>query len=79
MQKYLLFFITCYIGIACSGKHDEAVFTGLTVYKLYDSSRAFDTAKIAVNKFRPVKIDVFYPSIEKPGAPSLTYGDMLDM
>ena len=52
---------------------------GLQVYKEYDSSRTFDTTKTSKNIYRPVKMDVFYPSDTKPVTTSLTFGDILDM
>ncbi len=49
------------------------------MYKDYDSSRTFDTTKASKNTYRPVKIDVFYPSTQKPTEPALAYGDIMDM
>lgn len=47
------------------------------VLKEYDSSRKFNAA--SADPWRPVKIDIFYPSEEKPQRQPLTYGDFLDM
>lgn len=81
MPKNLPFiFITIFILVAgCKQKPAVPVFVGLQVFKQYDSSRVFDTTKQSKNIYRPVKIDVFYPSAEEPAAASLTYGDILDM
>jgi hypothetical protein len=55
--------------------------TGLKVFKYFDSSRKFDTTSNipASMYYRPVKIDLFYPSEEHPSNQALTYGDILDM
>lgn len=81
MPKFLpLTFVTAVIVFAgCTQKPAEPVFVGLKVLKLYDSSRTFDTTKQSKNIHRPVKIDMFYPSPEKPATAPLTYGDILDM
>ncbi len=80
MPKYLpLLFITVLIFNACKQKPVEPVYVGLQVYKVYDSSRTFDTTATSKNVYRPVKIDVFFPSAQKPTAAGVTYGDMMDM
>jgi hypothetical protein len=55
--------------------------TGLKVFKDFDSSRRFDTSSTAQSPmfYRPVKIDLFYPSEEQTVKPSLTYGNILDL
>lgn len=56
-------------------------FTGLKVYKNFDSTRKFDTTsnEKAAFYFRPVKIDLFYPAESDDGKEALSYGDILDM
>ncbi|HWB26603.1 MAG TPA: dienelactone hydrolase family protein [Chitinophagaceae bacterium] len=80
MSKYLPAALAGFILLAgCTPKPAEPVFAGLAVYKTYDSSRTFDTTKQSKNIYRPVKIDVFYPSAQKPATPGLTFGDIMDM
>jgi len=82
MLKYLPFVIVGVIVInGCGQKPPATVSVSLKVYKEYDSSRTFDTTKASKNIYRPVKIDVFYPSTERPDTNSeaLTYGDIVDM
>lgn len=80
MRRYLPFIAIAIILLnACTQPNETAKYVGLKVYKLYDSARTFDTTKQATNKYRPVKIDVFYPSAQQPAQPALTYGDILDM
>lgn len=82
MVKFLpaAFIVTSIIVIAgCKNTPPKPVFAGLTVYKNYDSSRTFDTTRGSKNIYRPVKIDVFYPSTQQPAKPGLTYGDIMDM
>ena len=55
-------------------------YTGLKVFKDFDSSRTFDTtSSTSPMHFKPVKIDLFYPSQEKPTKAPLTFGDIMDM
>ncbi len=51
---------------------------GFRVLKTYDTSRAFDTTRLDSLRFRPVKLDVFYPAAQTGGAP-LPYGYFLDL
>ncbi len=63
---------------SCNSPKTNLVYkTGLTVFKDFDSSRHFDTS--SSNSFRPVKIDVFYPSTDTATHAELLYGDILDM
>ena len=89
MQKGLLplsFFLSVIFALlfigSCSKKRSPSVdfHTGLTILKEFDRSRKFDTTSDAKAAFyfRPVKIDVFYPSAEKPVRQALTYGDLMD-
>ena len=66
------------IGSCTPGKMTQYA-TGLKVYKEFDEARFFDTTGKAPSHFRPVKIDLFYPSTDKPKGSALTYGDILDM
>ncbi|HYE56589.1 MAG TPA: hypothetical protein VD996_17190, partial [Chitinophagaceae bacterium] len=64
---------------ACADKPANYV-TGLKVYKEFDKSRKFDTIESSAFHYRPVKIDVFYPSTELPGGTSaLSFADLMDM
>lgn len=65
---------------ACNTK-PETYYTGLKVYKDFDKNRKFDTTSNdkTLMYFRPVKIDLFYPSAQKPDKQPLAYGDILDM
>ncbi|MDR3711679.1 MAG: hypothetical protein P4L51_02600 [Puia sp.] len=77
-----LFFALLFTG-SCFHKKEQQqapVYTGLAILKEFDKSRTFDTTSDATAPmyFRPVKIDVFYPSAEKPARPPLTYGQLLD-
>jgi hypothetical protein len=82
MPKYLpIVCIAIIVFASCRQKAEKPSFISLKVYKEYDSSRTFDTTATSKNTFRPVKIDVFYPSAQQPDstAATLTYGDILDM
>jgi hypothetical protein len=59
---------------SCSESKNTNYNTGLKVFKDFDSSRRFDTSSTAqaYMYYRPVKIDLFYPSEEKPVKPALT-------
>jgi hypothetical protein len=74
----LFFLIILFISCNTSPKN---YYTGLKVYKNFDSTRKFDTTSTdkAPFYFRPVKIDLFYPSAENAGREPMTYGDILDM
>ncbi|MBD0257611.1 MAG: hypothetical protein ICV83_18010, partial [Cytophagales bacterium] len=52
---------------------------GFRIIKTYDASRAFDTTRRDSLRFRPVKIDVFYPAAQTGGAAPLPYGYFLDL
>ena len=66
--------------IACSQPAHVDYSTGLKVYKETDSSRGFDTtSRQSPMYYRPVKIDLYYPSTDKPTGDALQYGDLLDM
>jgi hypothetical protein len=85
MQKsltaILLFVSIICLFCACSNKPKNNYAVGLKVLKEFDSSRKFDTtgSDKAPYYYRPVKIDIFYPSSEESGKDSLTYGNILDM
>ena len=84
MQKKILYLsplIFCFFLLhSCSTSTTRSCSTGLKVYKEYDRSRKFDTSSnTAAFYFRPVKIDLYYPSIEKPARQPLLYGDIMDM
>lgn len=65
---------------SCSNSTAKSYSTGLKVYKEFDHSRKFDTtSNISAFYFRPVKIDLYYPSLEKPAGQPLLYGDIMDM
>ena len=52
---------------------------GFRVIKTYDTSRPFDTTRLDSLRFRPVKIDVFYPAARVGDAAPLPYGYFLDL
>lgn len=84
MDKSLLFIfsiISLFIYLtACKDERSDKIFTGLKVYKEFDKSRKFDTiSETSPMHFRPVKIDLYYPSTEVPAHAPLLYGDILDM
>jgi hypothetical protein len=70
---FTIFFLSCNSTASLN-------YTGLKVFKDFDSSRTFDTTSSkSPMYYKPVKIDLFYPSEEKPAKSSLTYGDIMDM
>jgi dienelactone hydrolase len=72
-MKLVLFFI-----VLSTSLHAQ-VHTGLKVFKVFDSSRIFDTIASSPMHARPVKIDLFYPSSEQVAKYPLTYGEFLNM
>jgi pimeloyl-ACP methyl ester carboxylesterase len=52
---------------------------GFRVIKTYDASRPFDTTRLDSLRFRPVKLDLFYPAVQTGGATPLPYGYFLDL
>jgi hypothetical protein len=65
---------------SCSNLTTSNYSTGLKVYKEFDRNRKFDTTSGKSELyFRPVKIDLYYPSLEKPSEQPLLYGDIMDM
>ena len=68
------------IHIGCTNSPDK-ISTGLTVYKETDSTRYFDTtaAGRSHHLFRPVKIDLYYPSTLNDTSHPLTFGEILEM
>ena len=81
MQKNLRLLLIIAIITASCNRAPKNHFTGLKVYKNFDSTRKFDTTsnEKAPFYYRPVKIDLFYPSPDNSGKQALTYGDILDM
>jgi hypothetical protein len=56
-----------FLFYSCSDSTAKNYSTGLRVYKEFDHSRKFDTtSNSSAFYFRPVKIDLYYPSLEKP-------------
>jgi hypothetical protein len=85
VKKIILILSLCSIVIpfisSCNSSSPRNYYVGLKVFKDFDSTRKFDTTSNAqaLMYYRPVKIDLFYPSEEKPLKQALTYGDILDM
>src|SRR5690242_6650188 len=79
MKIILLFLFAGFFFILSSNTTSSNNYTGLKVFKDFDSSRIFDTIPTSPMHFKPVKIDLFYPSTEQPSTASLSYGDLLDM
>lgn len=81
MKNGLLVLLTFIIFLfSCNTTTIPNYYTGLKVFKAFDSSRTFDTTSPAARMhYKPVKIDLFYPSEEKPAKAPLTYGDIMDM
>ena len=78
MRVSVVLFSFILIIVACDSHKTKPVYkTGLVVFKDFDSTRHFDTSSL--NHFRPVKIDVFYPSTDTVAHAELLYGDILDM
>ncbi len=79
-STFLVLVIFTLFFFSCSRKPASAVYTGLRILKEFDKGRTFDTLSGTKKEgyFRPVKIDIFYPSAEKPAGTALTYGDLLD-
>lgn len=76
----LLFASASVFLTACNTSATSDYYTGMKVFKDFDSSRTFDTTSdTSPMYYRPVKIDLFYPSEEKPTKPALNYGDIMDM
>lgn len=66
--------------LSCNSTTSLNYCTGLKVFKDFDSSRTFDTISPKSSMYyRPVKIDLFYPSEERPTKTPLTYGDIMNM
>jgi hypothetical protein len=80
---FSLFIFCLFISLldSCSKRKAVPQFTSLKVYKEFDKSRTFDTTsnEKAPFYYRPVRIDLYYPSTEGPVNKPLTYGDLLDM
>lgn len=76
-KSYTLLCFLLSILFAC--KQPVPVYhTGMQVLYRFDSSRLFDTtAPHATRHFRPVKIDLFYPTTTAGGR-TLTYGDIFN-
>ncbi|KAA2239331.1 hypothetical protein F0L74_24305 [Chitinophaga agrisoli] len=62
---------------ACKPAAPTVWHTGLQYIYAYDSSRHFDTASTSARYYRPVKIDLFYPTEDSSGTP-IIYGDIMD-
>ncbi len=63
---------------ACKPAAPTVWHTGLQYIYAFDSSRHFDTTSTSSARYyRPVKIDLFYPTADSAGAP-VTYGDIMD-
>jgi hypothetical protein len=52
---------------------------GFRVINTYDVSRKFDTTRTDSSRFRPIKIDLFYPARLQPGQTPLHYVDFLNL
>ncbi|MBV9962887.1 MAG: hypothetical protein JO072_11635 [Parafilimonas sp.] len=66
--------------LSCKSTTGLKYYTGLQVFKDFDSSRTFDTTSPkSPMYYTPVKIDLFYPSGEKPAKAPLIFGDIMDM
>ncbi len=81
-MKYI-FSLTLFSALffSCTTSSNKNYYASLKVMKEYDSTRLFDTTANGktYRHFRPVKIDLFYPSAETPHGQPLSYGDILDM
>ncbi|HEY0433117.1 MAG TPA: hypothetical protein VGC95_04560 [Chitinophagaceae bacterium] len=83
MRLFALYpFMVC--AWCCAGCRETApptvVVTGLKIYNAFDSSRRFDTTGNDPSRlYRPVRIDLFYPSGDTSSKETLTFGDLLDM
>src|SRR2546423_1304329 len=76
-----LFISAVFFLASCNTETNSNYNTGLKVFKDFDSSRKFDTTSNdkAPMYYRPVKIDLFYPSNEQSTKSPLTYGDIIDL
>ena len=72
-MKHTILPVAVLFLFACKSLPPKSYYTGLYSIKTYDSSRSFD------KKFRPVKIDLFYPAAKITHTVPLSYGDILDM
>lgn len=72
-MKHAILPVIILFFFACKPAPPKSYYTGLYSIKTYDSSRNFD------KKFRPVKIDLFYPAAKITHTVPLSYGDILDM
>ncbi|HEY9258136.1 hypothetical protein [Chitinophaga sp.] len=72
-MKHYLLPVAVLFFFSCKPVPPKTYYTGLYTIKAYDSTRHFD------QKFRPVKIDLFYPATQISGVAPLSYGDILDM
>lgn len=72
MKQYILPVAVLFF-FSCKPVPPKAYYTGLHTIKAYDSTRHFD------KKFRPVKIDLFYPAAKISGTVPLSYSEILDM
>ena len=75
-----ILFLLLTLTNACSSD-SEKINTGLAVYKEFDSTRLFDTSNSGRREqlYRPVKIDLYYPSTGIDSGDPLTYGDILNL
>jgi len=79
-NSLLVVFASIIFLFSCNSTTILHYYTGLKILKDFDSSRTFDTTSPGSRMFyRPVKIDLFYPSQEKPTKAPLTYGDIMNM
>ena len=81
-MKNILLLLSAFIVlfISCNSTTNLNYYTGLKVFKDFDSSRTFDTTSLkSPMYYKPVKIDLFYPSEEKPAKTPLSFGDIMDM
>src|ERR1700750_603193 len=81
MHKFSLLLLFPVTFLAACNTAPKNHFTGLKVYKNFDSTRKFDTTsnEKAAFYYRQVKIDLFYPSPNITDTQAMSYGDILNM
>ncbi|MCC5613186.1 alpha/beta fold hydrolase, partial [Nostoc sp. CHAB 5834] len=78
---YIWFFLLINLSVGAQNSLPIAqpVRVGFRTIKAYDVTRSFDTTRTDSLRFRPVKIDLFYPAIVPPAHHPLPYGFFLNL
>ncbi len=79
-RLFLFCLVVILINSGCTSSA-EKITTGLKVYKETDSTRLFDTTSTRQSNhyYRPIKIDLYYPSVSNDTLEPLSFGRVLEM